>query len=286
MHRVGPGAALALAVLAAGCGGGAGAGAGDEEREIRAVVGELQRASATKARAPRACALLTARAKAQLTAFVGAFGGGDSCEEIVGGSDGDTSGLKLGDVKRARVSVRGDLAVVRFRGRSDAIGLARVGGEWRIDNIVDPSLTPAPPRRIDPRLGRGSDEQQVLATYKAAADAAAAGDHARTCALFGYGAEAQLVIAQLLASLAGDKAPRQPTGHSCEASLAAIERVKGSAAALQGERPTASQLAAAVVTVKGDRATVRIPGQDTGHFVHEEGHWLVAPDPEGISAGG
>lgn len=271
-------AALALGVLAAtGCGGGS------AEDEIRAVVGELQRTSARSSDAPRACALLTPRAQAQLTAFLSSFSGGGSCADVLGRSQENDDALTNGKVGSANVKIRGDRAVLRFSGNDgNELGLARVGGEWRVDNIVNPSLE-EPVRRVDARLQRGSDEEQVLATYKAVSAAVAARDNERACALFSYGAEAQLVIARLFASFADSRAQPKRPDLSCASSLAAIQRVQGSASAFAAAAPTAQQLASAAATVEGRRATVRIQGGDAGHFVHEQGRWLVAPSPEPLS---
>jgi transposase len=274
---------LVAAALALGAFAAAGCGSSDKE-EIRAVVKELQRAGSSKAHGTRVCAVLTARAQAQMTTFLGGFTGGEGCAEVLGKAQPDPDVVTSGDVAKATVTVRGDRALMHFAGADDEpIGLARVDGEWRIDNILNPTLAEEPPRRVDPRLSKGTAEQQVLATYRAAGAAIAARDTERACALFSHGAEAQVVVARLFANLAGGRPQSGKPDFSCPAALKAVLRLGGSGGAFTGAVPTAAQLATAKVAVHGQTATVTITGRDAGHFIHEEGRWLVAPDPETVS---
>jgi hypothetical protein len=46
---------------------------------------------------------------------------------------------------------------------------------------------------------------------------------------------------------------------------------------------TDAQLDAARITIRGDRATVHVPGVDPEYMVRQDGRWLVGPDPDGFS---
>ena len=274
---------VVAAVLALGA--FAGCGSSDEE-EIRAVVKELQRSGSDKADGARVCALLTPRARAQLTTFLSGFAGGGSCAAVLAKAQREPGEVTSGDVAKADVTVRNDRALIRFPGEGDdPIGLARVDGEWRIDNIEQfyGEVLGLTPRRIDPRLSRGTAEQQVLATYRAAGAAIAARDTERACALFSQAAQAQVAVARVFAGLAEGEQQSKKPDLSCPAALRAVLRVGGSRGAFTGAVPTAAQLATAEVTVRGRTAQVAITGRDAGHFVREQGHWLVAPDPETVS---
>ena len=42
--------------------------------------------------------------------------------------------------------------------------------------------------------------------------------------------------------------------------------------------PSAAELAAARIAIRGARATIRVKGDEPGEFIREEGRWLVAAD--------
>jgi hypothetical protein len=276
----------ATALAGSGCGaegsdGGASSGAGPRvaaEQEIRAVVLEFQQVR-DKRQYKRACALLTARAAAQLTALVG--GGAEDCEDGLRRGEPEDDPLTAAQIAKASITVRGDRAV--FSGRKDGprTGLLEVDGDWRLDNILNASLEERK-RQIDPRLSDGSDEQQVRATSKAVAHALRAGDYEEMCDLFGYGAEAQLFITVLFTAF--DEGAVEPAdGFSCVWAVRRLAKLAGDQDEFLTGLLTDAQLDAARITIRGDRATVHVPGVDPEYMVRQDGRWLVGPDPDGFS---
>ena len=163
-------AAIAAAALAIG-----GCGASDEE-QIREVAKEFVRLD-TKKDAQRTCELLTARAEAQLTAFVG----GGECVKAMRKLDSDEDRPSARELNKAKVRVRGDRALLAFGEQS--IGLRKADGDWQVDNVLNASLDEQP-RRFPAGLSAGSDARQVRATMTALAAAYADADYDRACALF------------------------------------------------------------------------------------------------------
>ena len=286
---------LAAAVLSAtalgggGCGGGSGDDAGSRggsERgaamQVRAVLSEFQEAR-EHGRWRRACALLTPHAAAQLVAFVGR--GTDDCEDGLRRGEPDDEALTPAQIARGSVRVRGDLAL--FVGAKDGApsGFRRVDGAWRLDNVLNPSLVPDRARRSDPTLSEGSDEQQVRATAKAVTHAVVERDYETMCDLYGYGAEAQLFVAMLFTGLADDDAAadrQRAAGFSCADAVRRLDRGAGGDDGLAADALTDAQIDGARVTIRGDRATLRVAGSEPEHMVRQEGRWLVGPDPEGF----
>ena len=272
-------AALTLALVASAC------GASDED-QIRANVSEWFKLD-RKQDAKRACELMTPRAEAQLTGLAGSFSGdaGGDCEKVLGSTEQDDDQPSPGDVRRGRLAIRDERAVLSLPGDDpQPMGLRKVDGEWRIDNMINPSLDERP-RRFDERLAKGSDEQQLRATSKAVSAAFADEDYERVCELFSYGAEAQLLIGRLFASIGETESDDTPD-LSCAASFRAIAKLAEAGDedfGFAGGLPSAAEIAAARVTVDGDRATVKVAGEDPEEFVREEGHWLVAADSAGIT---
>ncbi len=267
-------AAVALAMLAAA----AGCGTSDED-EIRAVTGEVQRSLKGKKDLARACELLTPRAEAQLSALLGASAG-DRCVDVVGGADEAGEDPTAAEIAAATIRVRDDLAVLDAAGDDADVGLARVDGNWRVDNVLNPSLDP-PARSSAPRLTEGSDKRQLLATYAELQDAFADRDHKRTCAVLSTGAEAQLVVAVAFVGLfTGSEGG---SDRSCAASLKTIADEAQAPSAFAAGVPSAADLAAAEVTVDGSTATVRLAGHEGTRFVREEGRWLAGPSDEEIA---
>ena len=264
---------------------GAGACGTSDEDEIRATATEWIKLSGKKD-AKRACELMTPRAQVQVTGFLGSFGGGGSCVKVLASSESNDDQLSARDVEKAKVAIRDDLALLTAPG-SDAqqIGLRKVDGDWRLDNIINPTLTDRP-RRIDPRLSKGTDEQQLRATHKAVGEAFADKDYKRGCELFSYGAEAQLIVGRLFASFGDTEEPKTRPDLSCAASLRALSKLgdgDDDDLGFSGEVPSAGRLAAADVSIRGTRATVRVAGEEPVEYLREEGHWLVAPDTGSIT---
>jgi hypothetical protein len=217
----------------------------------------------------RACSLLTARARAQLTALLALGGGRLSCEQALGRT-GDGDVLTLAPIDNAKVAIRADRAIVGDR--TAPVGLRRLGGEWRIDNVLDPSLDDE--RRLDdPRLRGGSDAQQVRATAAAAADALAAGNYDRFCALLTDVAQAQVLVAGLFPA-GSDGADTRPPSRSCGQVVRELQTSPGSAGAV----PSPAALKAARVSVRGERATLTVPGENSPQLVRVDGRWLLDVD--------
>jgi len=283
-RRVALAAVAVLAVAACGCGGGSGSGSGgsseDADREIRAVVAEFARVR-DKQQWRRACELLTPRAAAQLTALVG--GGADDCETGLRSGEPDDDQLSPARIAGAAIEVRGDRALFAPRKNGARTGLRDVDGQWRIDNVLNPSLEERP-RRIDPGLSEGSDEQQVRATLKAVTHAFRDRDYDEVCGLFGYGAEAQLFVAVLFTAFA-DSGGAQPAlaKFTCPSAIRRLEEVSGDKDAFIAETPSDADIAAARISIRGERATARFGTVPAERLVRQDGHWLVGPSPEGFT---
>jgi hypothetical protein len=142
--RIGPrtiiGVALALAATAAG-----GCGSSDED-QIRELVA-LYHAPESRADAERVCRARTARAEAQMTRL-GLAGAGPFAACVSWLDPSELTGAASASVAAPprsppKITVRGDRAlVVDNRNR---LGLRKVAGTWKLDNLVDPSLDGRPP---------------------------------------------------------------------------------------------------------------------------------------------
>ena len=256
-------AAIGMAALAiAGC------GASDEE-QIRAVAKEFLRLDVQE-NAERVCELMTPRAEAQSTAIVG---GGECVRALRKTESSDDPPPSPAAVDKASLKLRDDRAVLVLEGRG--MGLRKVDGDWRLDNMFNPSLDERP-RRLDPRLATGSDEQQVRATLKALSAAYAKRDYQRACDLYGWGAEVMLFMGLAFASImdtaASDKAPDDL---SCVWVHREVSRIAGDDDLFAGNAIPATRIDAAKVSIRGDRATVPIAGEDTQRLIRQEGHWLM-----------
>ena len=264
-------AATLLAAAAVSVGG---CGASDEE-QIRAVTKEFMRLDAKDA--DRACDLITARAQAQLTAFVG----NGECEKVLQKVDQSDEQPKPQEIDRAALKIRDDQAVLRID--EQPLGLRKVDGEWRVDNLFNPRLVEEP-RHFPAALSRGSDEQQVRASMKALGAAYRKRDYERACDLLSYGAEAQLLVGLAFASFADTEASDEaPADASCEWVHRKFERILGGKARFADEAPPAAQIDAAKVVVRGDHATVRLGADDAQRMIRQDGHWLVDGEEEGIT---
>lgn len=260
---------LAGAALSVG-----GCGASDEE-EIRAVTKEFMRLGAKDA--DRACELITARAQAQLTVFVG----NGECEEVLKEVEQSDEQAKPSEVDKAALKIRDDRAVLRIDKQS--LGLRKVDGKWRVDNLFNGKLVEEP-RHFPAALSRGPDEQQVRASMKALGAAYRKRDYERACDLLSYGAEAQLFVGLAFASFADtDAGDEPPADISCEWVHRKLERILGEKAAFGDEAPSAAQIDAAKVSVRDDHATVRLAADDSRRMIRQDGHWLVDAEAEGIT---
>jgi ketosteroid isomerase-like protein len=129
-----PVAGLAAAVLAvAGCGGGQ----GDDQSAVRSTV-QRYLAAVARGDAAGACAQLTDRSRQEL-ADVGAQLrlAVRSCEATLTRAFNSPSGpsmRRLGHLRIARVTVKGDHAVAAFSGGGRPILLVHDGGAWRIES--------------------------------------------------------------------------------------------------------------------------------------------------------
>jgi len=276
--------ALLSLVTTVACVGLSGCGSSDEE-QIRATVNDWTRALESKD-AGRACDLLGPRGEAQFTTLMSTFGGAGRCEDLVKRLDSsdDEERLRPRDVKTAKIAVRGDLATLTGRGSDQAVGMRRIDDEWRIDDLLDPSLQERP--RDEARLTHGSDAQQIRATMTAMTGAVAHKDFARACRLMSYSAEAQIVVGGAFASMfateggAGESDARAVS--SCPSALqtlVSLARDSDERGDLFGDLPTRAQIKTARVTVRGSRASVAVPGQSPAPMIRIDGRWLLDAEP-------
>lgn len=266
---------VVLAVAALGLGA---CGESDEE-QIRSVAREFGQSMKDKD-AQRACELLGPRAEAQFVALLGTFAGLTQCADLVKQTDGgDDPELSARDIASAKVAIRDDVATLTAKGADERIGLRKIDGEWRIDDIINPSLNE--PERGDARLTEGTDEQQVRATTRAAAEALARRDYKRVCQFMGYIAEAQILLASAFASLADDNTKSESVP-SCAAALRTVitlAEVDGPST-LAGGLPSPGELERARVTISGSHATITVRGESPTSLVRTDGRWLLEGDVE------
>ena len=107
-------------------------------------------------------------------------------------------------------------------------------------------------------------------------------DYERACDLLSYGAEAQLFVGLAFASFADTEASKPPADASCAWVHRKLERIIGTKGGFADEAPSVARIDAAKVSIRGDRATVGLPGDDW-HLIRQDGHWLMAGDPEGVT---
>jgi hypothetical protein len=127
-------ALLALAVLAGialpACGGAGHSSPGEVAVEFTEALIDKD--------GDRACDLMTAKAKQELLK-AGVLLGGGSCGELIEKAaefaEGDLA--KKGDQEIASETIKGDTAVVKLKGATDAIHLRKVDGEWLVDADPD-----------------------------------------------------------------------------------------------------------------------------------------------------
>jgi stage V sporulation protein SpoVS len=135
--RRGVASALVLAALAlAACGGED--STANEEAAVRSTVKDLYGAFADKD-ADGVCGVLTRRQREAVAKGAGATTSG-SCEQVMGVALNFVGGKGLEDADQAKVtkvSIDGEkaTATVDFKGKPGELGLAKEGGEWRIDEF-------------------------------------------------------------------------------------------------------------------------------------------------------
>jgi hypothetical protein len=266
------GAAVAVAGCVLGnCGS-------DDETEIRDVSKLFLRALSHKD-GERACELMTMRASVQLRAsFAQWQDATGNCENIVRNTRPDLSRASAAAVGKARLTVRGDRAVLRFRGDPGPLGFRRAGDSWRVDNLLNPRVDETP-RRRDPSLTRGSDVAQIRATTNALHRAFTKRDHRRICDLIGPGVEAPLLINVLFVRAIADP-DGDPSDVTCAVAFKQIEQIaqrRGMVRSLrrvfEGSfvRPLHGN---STVTIRGERATLRV-GRFTRNLIKLDGRWLL-----------
>jgi hypothetical protein len=267
-----------MAVAVTGCAlGSCGTSDEDEIRDVsRVFLGALSHKDGH-----RACELMTTRASVQLRAGFAVFQDATgNCENIVSNTRPDGTRAPAAAVGKARLTVRDDRAVLRFRGDKDPLGLRRVDGSWRVDNVLNPRVDETP-RRRDPSLTKGSDATQIRATVSALDGAFSKRDYRRVCDLISPGVEAPLLISVIFIRVLTD---RDPSDVSCAAAFKQLEQTaERRGMARRFDRlfelgPVRSRHDTPKVSIRGDRATVRA-GRFTNHVIKLDGRWLLDADP-------
>ncbi len=259
---------------------GLGACGESDEEQIRSAARDFVQAMKDKD-AERACELLGPRGEAQFVALLGTFAGLTKCAELVEQSEGDEEEPELSerDIASAKVAIRGDLATLTGKGDDEPMGLRKIDGEWRIDNIINPSLDE--PERGDARLAEGTDEQQIRATARAATEAFSRRDYKRACQLMSYVAEAQILLASAFASF-GDDSTGSESVPSCAAALRKVITLAEDDGpnALADGLPSSAEIKRARVTISDSHATIAVRGESPESLVRTDGRWLLDGDIE------
>lgn len=273
---------VVMAVAVTGCAlGSCGSSDEDEIREVSKVfLGALSHKDGD-----RACGLMTTRASVQLRADFAVYQDATgNCENIVRNTR-PMLRVQEAAVAKAALAVRHDRAVLRFRGDDDPLGLRRVDGSWRVDNLLNPSVDQTP-RRRDPVLTKGSDAAQIRALGDALADAFRKRDYRRVCDLISPGVEAPLLINVIF--VRGFTDADHASDVSCAAAFKQIEQIaqrRGMArkfdrlfGRLFALGPVGSRDGNPKVSIRGDRATVRA-GRFANRVIKLDGRWLLDADP-------
>jgi hypothetical protein len=199
------------------------------------------------------------------------------CVAIVKQTDPDDEGTSLTglEMKQAKVKVRGDLALLVGRGDDGNIGLRKIDGDWRVDDMLTPSLDQQ--RRGETRLTRGSDEQQIRATAAAANDALSQKDYKRFCNLMSPGAEAQVMLGGAFAAMFSSA--KEPSEISCATLMRTVARLadddRDVDGGLAGDLPSRAEMRLARITIRGSHATIDVPGDSPAPMIRVDGRWLV-----------
>jgi hypothetical protein len=247
-----------------------------EEEQVRDAVSEFMHSLDDKKQSKRTCELMTARAEAQITTFLRGVAGGSSCASVLARTDDDdTEAQRLTQqaVDAAEVRIRDDLAILSPR-RDEPIGLQRVDGDWRIDNVFNPRLQRA--GRGDPKLAVGSDERQIRATLAAIDEAVARKDYKRACLFLSDAGEAQLLLGAAITSAFSDGADVDPRKATCATALRSLDSLDDDESV--GELPSRTQLRSAKISVDGSTAAVDFGHKGRTAMIHTDGHWLVDAD--------
>lgn len=262
--------ALAASVLSA-CGT-------SDEQQVRDAVSEFMRSLDDKKQSERTCELMTARAEAQLTTFLRGVAGGSSCASVLARTDEDDDAAEARLTQRAidgaTVRIRDDLAILSPR-RDEPIGLQRIDGDWRIDNIFNPRLQRS--ERGDPKLAVGSDERQIRATLAAIDEAVARKDYKRACRFLSDAGEAQLLLGAAIASAFSDADDADPRKATCATALRTVHSLEDDDDSV-GELPSRAQLRSAKISLDGSTAIVDFGRNGRTAMIHTDGHWLVDAD--------
>ena len=268
---------LALAVVTVAL---AGCGKSDEE-QIRSVVTDLGR-SFEKKDGRRACQLLGPNAEAQYVAMLSGFSRARGCADLVRRSDPEDEAVTSArrQVNNAKITVRGDLAMLAGGADAGPVGLRKIDGDWRVDDLLTPSLDEPP--RGEKALTRGSDEQQIRATARAGAEALGRKDFDRLCRLMSPGAEAQIIMGGAFASMFSGSGDEAPSTLSCSRMLRDVTKLAGD----DGDRgfldllPSRGEVGRARIVIRDSNATIDVPGTPPTAMIRLDGRWLFDAEIE------
>jgi len=266
--------AVAVAALALG-----GCGKSDDE-QIRSAVRDL-RAALEKKDAERACGLLGPNAEAQYVAILSSVSRARGCAELVRQSDTDDEDVASArrQVANAKITVRGDMAMLAGSGDEGPIGLRKIDGDWQVDDLLTPSLNEPP--RGEKALTR-SDAQQIRATALAASDALRRKDFERLCSLMSPGAEAQFIIGGAFAAMFSGADDEGPSTFSCSTMLRELTKLADD----DGDRgfldllPSRDEVGQARIVIRDANATIDVPGRSSTAMIRLDGRWLFDADIE------
>lgn len=269
---------MTVAALALG-----GCGKSDEE-QIRSAVRDLGRALEKKD-GERACELLGPNAQAQYIAILSGFSRARGCAELVRRSEPDEENVASArrQVTNAKVTVRGDHAMLAGSRDEGPIGLRKIDGDGRIEDLLTPSLDEAP--RGEKALTRSSDEQQIRATAMAATDALGRKDFERLCRLMSPGAEAQIIVGGAFASMFSGSDDEGPSALSCSRMLRDLTKLAGndSDRGLLDLLPSRDEVGQARIVIRDAKATIDGPGKPSMAMIRLDGRWLLDADIEKVS---
>lgn len=268
---------VVAAVVVASCAlGGCGSSDEDDVRDVtRAYVAALRDMDGR-----RACALMTMRASVQLRARLATFeDAAGSCENVVGNTRADRSRTPAA-AGNAMLRVRGDRAALTFGDHADPLGLRRVDGSWRVDNILNPRIDERP-RPRDPTLMAGSDATQIKATMHALSGAFKKRDYRRMCDLVSPGFEATWLVGAIF-SRAFTHPDEESSDVSCAEAFRELEQIAKHRGRERGFERLLSSLvredAGPKVSIVGAHATIRSDAVKQS-LIKLDGQWLLDADP-------
>lgn len=259
----------------------AGCGASDED-EIRDV-SKAFLGSLSDKDGRRACGLTTFRASVQLTAIFAVYQDAvGTCENVVENTLARGSMASAAAVGTARLTVRDDRAVLRFRGDKDPLGLRRVDDSWRVDNLLNPRVDEAP-RRPDRALTSRSDATQIKAAMLALYRAFTTRDYPRICDLISPRMEAPWLVNVLFVRIFTNP-DDDASDVTCAGAFRMIEEIAKRRGRLREFRRlfklvlTSSGHGSAKLSIHGTTATIGSGGHATP-LVKLDGRWLLDSDP-------